>query len=274
MNFLNAFSGSLLLACFLSGCDTSQAEIKEVKALPVPIAPASEKPLLEEKTPAPIVSLKSEEDKTPPPEKTTVSKSSTPKIPQVSVSTKGAFLVLFAKDAVFEPFFKLQSAPAELQEKDEQKRSSRGEFLMIPDKENLRLKGGAKSAKSADVGDDLAEATPLKEEEPEAGALPGKAVFTFETALEGEYHLFARVFWTDCCGNSFFVRLDGEEGDPTLLFGEDPVYGVYHWVEMIKPVRLKKGQHQLTFFNREDGVRLDQVFITNTKTKPAGIEAP
>ena len=95
----------------------------------------------------------------------------------------------------------------------------------------------------------------------------GKAAFTVEIPEDADYTLWARVYWDDECSNSFTVAFDGQPG---FLFGEDATYKAWHWVKYpvsytAKPVRLTKGQHTLTFRNREDGVCLDQVLLSADK---------
>ena len=55
-----------------------------------------------------------------------------------------------------------------------------------------------------------------------------------------------------------------------FLFGEDATYKTWHWVKYpvsrtVKPLNLTEGKHTLTFFNREDGVRLDQILLSADK---------
>ncbi len=105
----------------------------------------------------------------------------------------------------------------------------------------------------------------------------GKAVFSFETAADGNFILWCRVWWEDECGNSFTVQIDNQ---PAFLFGEDATYKVWQWVKYpvartTKPLRLSKGQHTLTVRNREDGVRLDQVLLSaDRRFVPVDIEMP
>ncbi|MBO7655188.1 MAG: hypothetical protein J6U40_09730 [Kiritimatiellae bacterium] len=95
----------------------------------------------------------------------------------------------------------------------------------------------------------------------------GKAVFTVEIPKEGAYTLWCRCWWNGECSNSFSVSLDDQ---PVFLFGEDATYKTWHWVKYpvsrtVKPLNLTEGKHTLTFFNREDGVRLDQILLSADK---------
>ncbi|MDD4101826.1 MAG: hypothetical protein PHU80_04250 [Kiritimatiellae bacterium] len=105
----------------------------------------------------------------------------------------------------------------------------------------------------------------------------GKAVLSFEVPSDGVFTLWCRVWWEGECSNSFTGQLDD---DPVFLFGEDATYKVWHWVKYpvartTAPLRLSKGSHTLTFRNREDGVRLDQILLSaDRRFVPVDIEAP
>ncbi|MGQ9663088.1 MAG: hypothetical protein ACUVWX_12235 [Kiritimatiellia bacterium] len=104
---------------------------------------------------------------------------------------------------------------------------------------------------------------------PEVG---GEALFRFEVMKEGQYALWARVWWNDECGNSATMIID--EGKP-FTFGQDSTFKCWHWVRAprVKELYLKTGQHTLTIKNREDGIRLDQIlFCLNPRFVPVGIE--
>jgi hypothetical protein len=103
----------------------------------------------------------------------------------------------------------------------------------------------------------------------------GLARYTFELPDDGDYTLWARVWWEGECSNSFTVQID--EGAP-FLFGENATYRTWHWVKypvarMTPPFRLKQGPHVMIFKNREDGVRLDQIVLSpNKRFVPVDIE--
>lgn len=97
--------------------------------------------------------------------------------------------------------------------------------------------------------------------------MAGKAVYTVEVPADGSFTLWCRVWWGGECSNSFTVTLDDQ---PAFLFGEDATYKAWHWVRYplsrtSAPITLAKGKHTLTFHNREDGVRLDQVLLSADK---------
>ncbi|MDD3543855.1 MAG: hypothetical protein PHG96_00680 [Kiritimatiellae bacterium] len=105
----------------------------------------------------------------------------------------------------------------------------------------------------------------------------GKAVFAFEVPSDGIFTLWCRVWWEGECSNSFTVQSDD---GAAFLFGEDATYKVWHWVKYpvartTAPLRLSKGRHTLTFRNREDGVRLDQILLSaDRRFVPVDIEVP
>ena len=105
----------------------------------------------------------------------------------------------------------------------------------------------------------------------------GMARFEIAVPADGDYTLWARVYWEGECSNSFTVRID--DGAP-FLFGENATYRAWHWVKypvsrLAAPLRLKRGKHILLFQNREDGVRLDQVILSAEKRfVPVAIETP
>lgn len=101
----------------------------------------------------------------------------------------------------------------------------------------------------------------------------GQATWTVTLQDSGKYYLWCRVWWVDECGNSLTVQLD--DGTP-FTFGQDSTYRSWHWVKSpprLSQLKLKKGTHKLTIKNREDGIRIDQVFLTDDRgTVPVGAE--
>ena len=105
----------------------------------------------------------------------------------------------------------------------------------------------------------------------------GKAEFVVEIPDDASFTLWCRVWWEGECSNSFTVNVDDQPG---FLFGEDATYKAWHWVKYpvsrtVAPVTLAKGKHTLTFHNREDGVRLDQIVLSADKRfVPVDTETP
>ena len=93
-----------------------------------------------------------------------------------------------------------------------------------------------------------------------------RAVFCFDVAEAGTYRLDALVEGLDSLSDSFFVTVDGFPADGYLWDlsvtngfetvslsdrdGDDPVF-----------VDLSAGEHEIIFYQREDGARLDQVTL-------------
>lgn len=106
---------------------------------------------------------------------------------------------------------------------------------------------------------------------PEVNA--GKAVYEIDIPTDGFYYLWARVYWDNECSNSLSVQInDG----PLFLFGQTATYKTWHWVRSpprLAVMNLSQGANRLTFHNREDGIRIDQVLLTrNRRLIPVGIE--
>jgi len=103
----------------------------------------------------------------------------------------------------------------------------------------------------------------------------GLARFPLNIPADADYTLWCRVFWEGECSNSFRITFDDQ---PAFLFGEDATYKTWHWVKYpvsrtAKRIHLTQGPHILTFHNREDGVRLDQILIsTDKRFVPVDIE--
>jgi hypothetical protein len=102
----------------------------------------------------------------------------------------------------------------------------------------------------------------------------GFARFEVDVPAAGGYYIWARVRWDGECSNSFTLKVD--DGAP-VLFGEDPTFGVWHWVRypvsrMAKAMQLDAGSHAVVFRNREDGVAIDQLILaTDKRFTPVGI---
>ncbi|MEQ8819157.1 MAG: O-antigen ligase family protein [Sumerlaeia bacterium] len=90
----------------------------------------------------------------------------------------------------------------------------------------------------------------------------GSASWVVDVPAAGEYSLWARTWWEDACGNAFFLKVnDG----PQLILGNDADFRRWHWVG-IERLRLSAGENTLLLSNREDGVHLDKLLITNDPT--------
>jgi len=128
----------------------------------------------------------------------------------------------------------------------------------------------------------------VKKDEPSsAGKLAGLAVYKFDVERDDvPYYVFLSAKWTDTCGNSVWVLVNGPEKG-----GHGPEDGKYEyikdqlgfvtekdyklaWHPLIKegkplPVKLKKGANSIELHTRQDGPRFDQLVITTEANAPA-----
>lgn len=102
----------------------------------------------------------------------------------------------------------------------------------------------------------------------------GKAVYEVDVPSDGVYVLWARAYWDGRCSNSFSVQV-GEA--KAFSYGQGGTYKSWHWVRSMRrlpQLRLKKGKQTITFSNREDGVRIDQIALSsNRRWVPVGVES-
>jgi hypothetical protein len=94
-------------------------------------------------------------------------------------------------------------------------------------------------------------------------------VVTYEVNLPsaGEYYFWARTYWRDRDSNSLGVSFNS--GDPQVL-GDDGIYLVWQWRKLRNRVNLPQGKLNLAFKNREDGIMIDQIFLTKSSVVPVG----
>jgi hypothetical protein len=132
-------------------------------------------------------------------------------------------------------------------EKEEDSLAAKGTVLRIPDK------------------------THVPPNEKSAGMEHGGASFEIEAPKDMTCKVWVRVWWDGSCGNTVFVRL-GKDGR-LLRVGDDGTYDVWHWLEAPDTVELKKGKNTIYVLNREDGIRFDQMLVTDDMGYfPQGIE--
>lgn len=99
----------------------------------------------------------------------------------------------------------------------------------------------------------------------------GGAAFTFDLPAPTRCKIWVRVWWSGSCGNTISLRVNDEERP--VVIGNDGTYTVWHWLESPKTYDLGQGTHTLYILNREDGIRFDQLLITNDMEYfPQGIE--
>jgi hypothetical protein len=104
----------------------------------------------------------------------------------------------------------------------------------------------------------------------EGSKVGGFAKYKINLNEDGTYYFWARCWWIDSCGNSFNVKIADK---PVFTFGNDGTYNSWHWVKARVKLKLKKGVCELELGNREDGIKVDQILITNDrKLIPVDIE--
>jgi hypothetical protein len=87
----------------------------------------------------------------------------------------------------------------------------------------------------------------------------GRAGYRVDVPIEGRYAVWARAWWKDGCSNALFLQANDS---PTLVFGNDAVFGQWHWV-CSPSLPLAKGLNYIRFSNHSDGVKLDKLIVTN-----------
>ena len=113
----------------------------------------------------------------------------------------------------------------------------------------------------------------------------GYAEYQFEVPETGDYVIWGRQISNDSGSDSFFIAVDGQTEMiwHTMLGGQD----IWTWdvvsdravddprsATSPKKYRLEAGFHNLTIKQREDGTKLDTIFVTNdTKLSVSDIDA-
>ena len=91
----------------------------------------------------------------------------------------------------------------------------------------------------------------------------GYAEYKIHIPVEGNYQFWARCWWYDHAGNSFFVLVDSIAVDKHTPYITSNTYKKWHWVQ--GPVfHLTRGIHTIRIQNREDGAKMDQWILTTT----------
>jgi len=90
----------------------------------------------------------------------------------------------------------------------------------------------------------------------------GRMTLTFGIETEGSYDVWVRVYWPATTANSYFIQVDDGE---IVQFGQDEVFGRWHWVKAKSSYALKPGKHTLILRTRETDTRGDVVAIARAK---------
>lgn len=114
-----------------------------------------------------------------------------------------------------------------------------------------------------------------------------EAVVNIEDA--GQYRIWIRAKFDNSCANSFHLGIntgapldkdgDGafEENTPLVVSGT--TYKRWKWYKSAEIAELKAGANSITIYNREDGIRIDQLICVQiteaptTEYEPQGIES-
>jgi len=122
-------------------------------------------------------------------------------------------------------------------EKAPDSQSAKGTVLRIPDKKGVPPEG----------------------QEPDMKY--GGATYELQVASPVTCKVWVRAWWEGSCGNTVCVRMDDQ--GKILTVGNDGTYDAWHWLEVPTTFALEKGPHTLYVLNREDGIRIDQILVTN-----------
>jgi len=95
------------------------------------------------------------------------------------------------------------------------------------------------------------------------GSALGSMTWKLNVAQAGELHLWGRVQAPTPDDDSFFVRAlrDGEDVLPATTWSVG-THATWEWVRFAQPLALPQGEAQLQLRVREDGARIDRLFLT------------
>ena len=92
--------------------------------------------------------------------------------------------------------------------------------------------------------------------------------FSINSAKAGSYKLFARIDAASNTDDSFWVRINGGNWYKWAS-GIEQRRG-FQWNKLPKTVDLRDGSNVIDFAFREDGTKLDKLFLTKSSTTPSG----
>jgi endo-1,4-beta-xylanase len=94
----------------------------------------------------------------------------------------------------------------------------------------------------------------------------GQIAYNFNVSESGNYTVWARVITPNGNDDSFWLRMDGGSWFAWNNIGPNSSWA---W-EQSQTYSLSAGSHTFTVGYREDGSRLDKIYITNTGSTPSG----
>lgn len=94
------------------------------------------------------------------------------------------------------------------------------------------------------------------------GIYEGKATYEIEFDESGDYYFWGRCYWQDPCSNSFIFSIDKK---PVSSFGQNPILGKWHWVNLNHKVAITKGKHNIVIGSLEARSIMDKFILTKDK---------
>jgi hypothetical protein len=95
----------------------------------------------------------------------------------------------------------------------------------------------------------------------------GSATYVFHVPQDGRYVLWGYALWGEACTNAVYVQVDEQ---PKVVFGNDPVYGTWHWVRGVD-YPLCRGTHRIVLSNHSDGIAIRQLlWLSDPGEDPSG----
>jgi hypothetical protein len=92
----------------------------------------------------------------------------------------------------------------------------------------------------------------------ESHSVNSYAVYNTNVDNDGKYQLWARLWASNACGNSYVVSMDQSNNS---LVGNTDFMHAWHWVKG-PSFQLTKGSHKLFLWNEEFGTRIDRFLLT------------
>ena len=89
----------------------------------------------------------------------------------------------------------------------------------------------------------------------------------FSVSSSGTFSLWFRTECPDANGDSFWVRMDNGSW---VTWNSIPASSSWRWDKFTSTYSLSAGSHTLYVAYREDGAKLDKIYLTTTTTTPSG----